>query len=335
MTAALVVGRIGVDLTPPQPRTTLAEADGFSRAVGGFAGNIGTGLARLGVETAIVSAVGDDGHGDHVRSALTGEGVDVSLVRTKAGTRTQVAFFEAWPPDRFPVTFYRLPPAPDTLLDSTDLADAPFSDAWLVIASGALLGADPTRTALLDALARRSARETTAGDTTMARDTPASSWTVLDLDWRPTLWADPSEYPALIARALAFADVVIGSDEEFAAARLAPDRAVSGDGPAARERIVVLKHGPDGGSLLTAARSKHVAGIPVDVVCGLGAGDALSAAFCAGLIGGLDPLAALERGNAAGAIVASRLMCSSAMPTAAEIDAILRRRAIAVTESDR
>ncbi len=324
MTAALVVGRIGVDLTPPRPRTTLAEADGFTRAVGGFAGNIGTGLARLGVETAIVSAVGDDGHGDHVRSALTGEGVDVSLVRTKAGTRTQVAFFEAWPPDRFPVTFYRLPPAPDTLLDSTDLAAPHVIDARLVIVSGALLAVEPARTALIDALARRAARERTA-----------SSWTVLDLDWRPTLWADPSAYPALIARALAFADVVIGSDEEFAAARLAPDRAISGDGPAPRERIVVLKHGPNGGSLLTPAGRQHVAGIPVDVVCGLGAGDALSAAFCAGLIGGLDPLAALERGNAAGAIVASRLMCSSAMPTAAEIDAILGRTAIAGPESGR
>ena len=77
MIEALVIGRVGVDFTPASPRTTLAAADTFIRAVGGFAGNIGTGLARLGIRTALVSAVGDDGHGDHVRTFLAGEGVDV------------------------------------------------------------------------------------------------------------------------------------------------------------------------------------------------------------------------------------------------------------------
>ncbi|MEO5941300.1 MAG: PfkB family carbohydrate kinase [Candidatus Limnocylindrales bacterium] len=311
MTSALVVGRVGVDLTPARPRTSLAAADGFVRAVGGFAGNIGTGLARLGVATGVVSAVGDDGHGDHVRVALAGEGIDVSLVRTMAGARTQVAFFEAWPPDRFPVTFYRLPPAPDTLLGSADLADGQLDDARLVIVSAALLAVEPARPAVLDGLGRRA----TAG----GRPTP--SWTLLDLDWRPTLWPDPSEYPGLIARALGLADVVIGSDEEFAAARLAPEEALAAGGEGSR--LVVLKHGPDGASLLTRTDRRRLPGIAVEVICGLGAGDALTAAFGAGLVAGLQPVAALERGNAAGAIVASRLMCSSAMPTAAEIEALI------------
>ena len=97
MIEALVVGRVGVDFTPASPRTSLADAESFIRAVGGFAGNIATGLARLGVSTAAVSGVGDDGHGDHVRRALAGEGVDVGSIVTFAGSRTQVAFFEAWP----------------------------------------------------------------------------------------------------------------------------------------------------------------------------------------------------------------------------------------------
>ena len=308
---ALVVGRVGVDLTPEEPRTSLAQAASFVRAVGGFAGNIATGLARLGVATAVASAVGDDGHGEHVRSALASEGIDVSSLRVKPAARTQVAFFEAWPPDRFPVTFYRPAPAPDTLLTGHDLPDDLLETAPLVILSSALLAVEPARTAALDALVRRAA----------ASGSRTRSWTVLDLDWRPTLWPDPAEYPGGIERALSSCDVVIGSDEEFGAARLAPEAALIGsDG---RPRVVVVKHGPDGVSLLTGGSTRLVAGIAVDVVCGLGAGDALTAAFGAGLLAGLEPLAALKRGNAAGAIVASRLMCSSAMPTAAEIDAMI------------
>lgn len=323
MTEALVVGRVGVDLTPSRPRTSLADAEGFARAVGGFAGNIATGIARLGVATGVLSAVGDDGHGAHVRAALAAEGIDVVGLRTMPAARTQVAFFEAWPPDRFPVTFYRLPPAPDVLLSTADLVVDRMATARLVIVSAALLAVDPARGALLDALRRRS--ETAA-------DRPADrSWTLLDLDWRPTLWPDPAEYAALVERALSGCDVVIGSDEEFAAAGLRPEVAVdAGDG---RSRLVVVKHGPDGASLLVGVNRRRLLGISVDVVCGLGAGDALTAAFGVGLLGDLDPLAALERGNAAGAIVASRLMCSSAMPTAPEIDALIGRSATATKEA--
>ena len=342
MIEALVVGRVGVDLTPTRARTSLAAADAFSRAVGGFAGNIGTGIARLGVPTAVISAVGDDGHGEHVRAALGAEGIDVAGLRTMPSARTQVAFFEAWPPDRFPVTFYRLPPAPDALLAVADLAGDAFTTARLVVVSAALLAVEPSRAALLAALQRRAAADDRRADRRTApaaddRSAPAADdatepkWTVLDLDWRPTLWPDPAESPELVARAIAGCDVVIGSDEEFAAARLRPEAVV--DMASGRSRLVVVKHGPGGASLISGAGRHNVAGIAVDVVCGLGAGDALTAAFGAGLLAGLNPSVALERGNAAGAIVASRLMCSSAMPVAAEIDAMIDRSATAAREA--
>jgi 5-dehydro-2-deoxygluconokinase len=316
MIEALVIGRVGVDFTPAAPRTSLAAAESFVRAVGGFAGNIGTGLARLGISTAVVSAVGEDGHGDHVRRALAGEGIDVGSIATQAGSRTQVAFFEAWPPDRFPVTFYRPAPAPDTRLAVADLPLDLLERAPMVIVSGALLAAEPARSTVFAALDRRAA----------TRDRRSGSWTVLDLDWRPTLWDDPDAYPALIARAAGRSDVLVGSDAEFEAAHLRPTDVVAAGGS------VVLKHGPDGASYLAPGDRRAVPGIEVDVVCGLGAGDALTAAFAAGLLRGLDPLAAVERGNAAGAIVASRLTCSTAMPTPDEIDALLARRIAPATE---
>jgi 5-dehydro-2-deoxygluconokinase len=309
MTEAFVVGRVGVDLTPDAPRTTLADAGSFVRAVGGFAGNIGTGLARLGISTAVVSAVGDDGHGDYVRRDLALSGIDVDGLGSRTGSRTQVAFFEAWPPDHFPVTFYRPDPAPDTQLTLADAPVEPLALARLVIVSATMLSAEPARTAILAVLAARSE----------ARSRRGESWTILDLDWRPTLWARPDDYPGLVRQAAASSDIVIGSDTEFAAAALRPDAT------GAAAAMTVLKHGAEGVSLITAGTNRTLPGIVIEVTCALGAGDALTAAFSAGLLRGLEPLAALERGNAAGAIVASRLMCSSAMPSPAEIDELLAR----------
>lgn len=310
MIEAIIFGRVGVDLTPASPRTSLATADSFVRAVGGFAGNIGTGLARLGIATAIVSCVGDDAHGEHVRTFLAGEGIDVSRLATRPGTRTQVAFFEAWPPETFPVLFYRPEPAPDTQLTLAGVPEALLGQAPMAIVSGALLAAEPARTTVLHVLEIRAA----------IRKERRASWTILDLDWRPTLWPDPGDAPDLVARAACLADVVIGSDAEFAATRLEPPDVLA-SGP----ELIVLKHGPGGVSVVSREGRRTIEGIRVDVVCGLGSGDALSAAFAAGLLQGLSPEAALERGNAAGAIVASRLMCSTSMPVPTEIDSLLVR----------
>ena len=314
MIEAIVIGRVGVDLTPATSRTTLAAADGFVRAVGGFAGNIGTGLARLGIRTAVVSAVGDDGHGDHVRSFLSGEGIDVGSIVTMAGSRTQVAFFEVWPPDRFPVTFYRPQPAAETRLTFDDMPAELIATAPLAIVSATLLAEEPARSATLRILEERRA----------SRGRRAASTTILDLDWRPSLWVDPDDAPGLTAGAAELSDVLIGSDDEFAATGLVPIIA-PGRGPTA----IVLKHGPDGVSLIDETGRRQLPGISVEVLCGIGAGDALTAAFAAGLLRGIPALEAVERGNVAGAIVATRLMCSTAMPTPAEIDALLVRSASA------
>jgi 5-dehydro-2-deoxygluconokinase len=308
VTDAFVIGRIGVDLTPEAPRTSLADATRFVRAIGGFAGNIGIGLARLGISTAVISSIGDDGHGDHVRQELATEGIDVGSLLTRPGSRTQVAFFEAWPPEHFPVTFYRPDPPPDTQLAMADVPLAALEVAPIAIFSGTLLAAEPARSTTLEMLNARSA----------ARPRRGTSWTILDLDWRPTLWADPGAYPALIDAAAQLSDVLIGSDSEFAAAGLRPGEAIT-----AGRALTVLKHGPGGVTLLADGSRRSLPGIAVEVVCGLGAGDALTAAFAAGLLAGLDPIRALERGNAAGAIVASRLMCSAAMPIPDEIDKLL------------
>jgi 5-dehydro-2-deoxygluconokinase len=289
----------------------------FERFVGGFAANVTTGLVRLGIRAAIVSAVGDDGHGRFVRSFLAAEGVDVEWLHVHPTLRTPLAFCEVWPPDHFPLTYYRLPTCPDWELRPADLPLEEIARAPLLFVTGTGLAREPSRSATLAALEWRRTRPRARADSP-ARATwlPA---TVLDLDWRESLWTSSLDYAREVAEAARWADVVLGGESEFEVAGLDPE-AVLHSGAS----VVVVKRGP--GGVLVLARGglrRSVAGVPAPVINGLGAGDAFAAAFGAGLLLGLDPAAAVERGNAAGAIVASRLSCSTAMPRLSELEAVL------------
>ena len=151
---AVVMGRVCVDLYPMQLRVPLEQVEGFHKYVGGFAGNVATGLARLGVRTAIVSAVGDDGHGRYVREWLTAQGVDCRWLGTHPTLRTALAFCEAWPPDNFPITFYRTPTCPDWELTASSLGLEALAAVPLAYVSGTGFAIEPSRLAtrsLLDA----------------------------------------------------------------------------------------------------------------------------------------------------------------------------------------
>jgi 5-dehydro-2-deoxygluconokinase len=290
---AVVMGRVGIDLYPNQIETPLREVTTYTRFVGGFAGNVATGLARLGVRTAIVSRVGADGHGDFVRQWLAGEGVDVRFLAVDPYWQTPPTFCEVWPPDRFPITFYRKPTAPDWQLDPGDFDAEEVAATPLLYATGTGLAQSPSR-------------ETTIGALRAHRGTK-----IFDLDWRPALWDDAAEYPVLAAEAVAAADIVIGNEEEVEAARL-------NDVP-----TLVLKRGERGATVYERGEETDVAGFPVDVVNGLGAGDAFAAAVGRSLLDGLPLVEAVRRGTVAGAIVASRLACSQAMPRLEELEAAL------------
>jgi 5-dehydro-2-deoxygluconokinase len=291
-------------LYPLQINTPLEEVQTFERFVGGFAGNVSTGLARLGVKVAIVSAVGDDGHGRYLRRFLADEGVDVQWLGTHPTLRTALAFCEAWPPDYFPLLFYRDPTCPDWEVRIDEVPLDALTEAPLVYVTGTGLARDPSRAMVLGILERRIGR----------------SFTIFDLDWRPSLWADRgAEYGALARVGARMADIVVGGDSEFQAAGFSAPEAL-----ALGARVAVAKHGPDGVSAHTLdGGEQRVPGLAVPVVNGLGAGDAFGAAFGAGLLARLPLAEAIRRGNAAGAIVATRLSCSTAMPRVDEVDALL------------
>ena len=293
MIEAVVMGRVGIDLYPNELETPLSQVRTFTRFVGGFAGNVATGLARLGVRAAIVSRVGADGHGDYVRAWLAGEGVDVRFLATDPDWQTPPTFCEIWPPDRFPLTFYRKPTAPDWQLSPADFDPEEVAAAPLLYATGTGLAQLPSR------------------ETTLAAMRAHRGTTIFDLDWRPTLWNDPAEYPALAEEAVAAAEIVVGNEDELEASR------VTG------VPRLVLKRGERGATVFEDGEETDVPGFPVEVVNGLGAGDAFAAALGHALLRGLPLAEAVRRGTVAGAIVASRLACSEAMPRAEELEAAL------------
>ena len=293
MIQAVVIGRVGIDLYPNELSTPLRDVRTYTRFVGGFAGNVATGLARLGVRVAIVSRVGAEGHGDYVREWLDGEGVDVQFLRTDPKWPTPPTFCEVWPPDHFPITFYRRPTAPDWQISAEDFDAETVAAAPLLYATGTGLAQSPSRETTLAALAAH-------------RGT-----TIFDLDWRPSLWYDTADYPALAAAAVASSDIVIGNEAEVAAAQVS-------DVPR-----LILKRGERGATVFEHGTRTDVPPVPVDVVNGLGAGDAFAAAVGQALLTGHSLVDAVRRGTVAGAIVAGRLACSEAMPRLDELESAL------------
>lgn len=306
----IAMGRIGVDLYPLQSGVELARVESFGKFLGGSPANVAVAAARLGSRTALVSRTGTDPFGAYLHHELRAFGVDDRWVTDVAAYPTPVTFCEIFPPDHFPIHFYRRPKAPDLEIHPHELDLPALRAARAVWVTGTGLSAEPSRTATLTAL-----RERSEG---LDRD---GALTVLDLDWRPALWDTPGEAPALYREALRHATVAVGNlDEcEVATGEREPHAAARAL-LAAGVRLAVVKQGPKGVLALAAdGTAAEVPPLPVDVVNGLGAGDAFGGALAHGLLAGRDLERVLRDANAAGAIVAGRLACSPAMPYEDEI----------------
>jgi 5-dehydro-2-deoxygluconokinase len=301
----IAFGRLGVDLYPLQSGVGLEDVTSFGKYLGGSAANVSVAAARHGRRVALVSRVGDDPFGRYLHRELDRLGVDRSGVAVDPRLKTPLTFCEIFPPDDFPLYFYREPKAPDLNLDSTqiDVESLRAADLlWLTVTG---LSQEPSRAAHLAAIeARGRARHT-----------------VLDLDYRPMFWSDPAEASAQVDAALGGVTVAVGNREEceIAVGETEPHRAAD----ALLERgieLAIVKQGPRGVLAKTRDESVEVAPLTIDVVNGLGAGDAFGGALCHGLLSGWGLDRVVRFANAAGAIVASRLECSTAMPTTAEVD---------------
>ncbi|GLW45484.1 5-dehydro-2-deoxygluconokinase [Streptomyces sp. NBRC 14336] len=310
----ITMGRIGVDLYPLQTGVPLPQVTSFGKFLGGSAANVAVAAARLGRNTAVITRTGDDPFGTYLHEALRDFGVDDRWVTPVPGLPTPVTFCEVFPPDDFPLYFYRRPKAPDLEIDAHELDLDAVREARIFWMTGTGLSEEPSRTATLAALAHRA----------------KSGITVFDLDWRPMFWSDPDQARPFYREALKHTTVAVGNLDEVevatgvrephAAARALLDAGVE---------LAVVKQGPKG--VLAVNREgeqAEVPPLPVTVLNGLGAGDAFGGSLCHGLLHGWDLETVMRQSNAAGAIVASRLECSSAMPTQEEVTAALTAGAV-------
>ncbi|MER6131578.1 5-dehydro-2-deoxygluconokinase [Streptomyces sp. NPDC001815] len=310
----VTMGRIGVDLYPLQTGVPLPQVTSFGKFLGGSAANVAVAAARLGRRTALVTRTGDDPFGTYLHEALRDFGVDDRWVTPVPGLQTPVTFCEVFPPDDFPLYFYRRPKAPDLEIDAHELDLDAIRAARMFWVTGTGLSEEPSRTATLAALAHRA----------------RSGATVFDLDWRPTFWQDaagsePEAARPFYAEALRHTTIAVGNlDEVEVATGLREPHAAARALLDAGVELAVVKQGPKG--VLAVHRDgdfAEVPPLPVTVLNGLGAGDAFGGSLCHGLLAGWDLERVMRHANAAGALVASRLECSSAMPTLAEVEQAL------------
>lgn len=305
----ITIGRVGVDIYPLQIGVGLEDVTSFGKFLGGSATNVAVASARHGLKSAVITRTGNDPFGTFIHQELVRLGVSDEFVSGVGGLNTPVVFCEIFPPDDFPLYFYREPKAPDLEITAHELDLDAIRSATVYWSTVTGLSQEPSREAhhvAWDARGR----------------TPL---TILDLDYRAMFWESPELASREVEKALGKVTVAVGNREEceVAVGETEPHRAAD----ALLERgveLAIVKQGPKGVLAKTRDESVEVPPYFVDVVNGLGAGDSFGGALCFGLIQGWPLEHTLRFANVAGAIVASRLECSTAMPTTDEVNAVLK-----------
>ena len=322
----LTMGRIGVDLYPQQIGVSLREVQTFAKFLGGSPANVAVAAARYGRHSAIISRTGDDPFGAFIHDALRGFGVDDRFVTPVPRLPTPITFCEIFPPDDFPLYFYRFPKAPDLEIYESELDLNAIRSADIFWVTGTGLSEEPSRAATLAALRARG----------------RSGITVFDLDYRPMFWSSRDDARHWYQQALPYVTVAVGNldEAETAVGVREPSKAANALHEAGIE-LAVIKQGPAGvlasraGASGEQAEEVQVPPVPIDVVNGLGAGDAFGGALCHSLLSGWDLETSMRFCNAAGAVVASRLSCADAMPTESEVRELSARRSPAADRETR
>lgn len=339
----ITMGRSSIDLYSNDVGVPFVEITSFAAYVGGCPTNISVGTRRLGLHSALLTAVGDDSVGNFILHFLQREAVETGFIPRKAGRRSSAVVLGIEPPDRFPLTYYRDNCA-DIQLTIDDVRATPIADSRVLLISGTGLSKEPSRSATLF-----------AAETAQQAGTPVA----LDIDFRPDQWDDPRAFGVVLRSALRLVDIVIGTDDEINAAMLTDssqvslthsqisDARVSGDintaiaallalGP----RVLAQKRGADGASVHlvsmdTSNKSDHyingdaptridVPGFPVEVSNILGAGDAFASGFLYGFVKGWDWYKTTRLANACGAILVTKHGCANFMPTYDEVMAFIK-----------
>lgn len=326
----LTIGRSSIDLYSANIGSPFEKISAFNAFVGGCPLNIATGAQRLGLNTAILTGIGNDQVGNFIKHFLNEEGISTAFIPTIEGTRSSAVILGIEPPDKFPLVYYRENCA-DINLNIDHVNAIPFEEFKAVAFSGTAFSKDPSRTAMFYALERAKKNKLT---------------TLLDIDFRADQWDDPRSFGVTLRAALNSFTIVVGTEEEILATYLtdkeqllikhqqisAPE--IRGNIDTAIQEILnsgvetlVVKRGKDGASIFQPGKEEvKVPGFPVEVLNVLGAGDAFCAGFSYGILNGWDLFKSVRMGNACGAIIVTREGCANFMPTYSEVTEFVESR---------
>jgi 5-dehydro-2-deoxygluconokinase len=304
-----VLGRIGYDLYAVEQNRPLAEVEHFSRHLGGSSANMAVGLARLGLRVALISCVGKDLLADYLLDFLNREGINTSCVRSVQGYNTSLCLSEVSPPDRFPQVFYRSNPADLQVVLGANEREL-IQTAGMFVTNGTCLAASPARESTIDALQ-------------IAR--AAGLRTVFDVDYRSNSWISPQIAGQAARGVLPWADVVLANEEELNLltgqdAAQAQVTAALDAGP----KLLIRKLGSKGVEAHTRNESHSSLPYPLRVTCAIGGGDGFAAGFLYALHRGQPLPECLRYGNAAAAVVVSRVSCADSMPRLEDLEPLLQ-----------
>ncbi|MDO5035078.1 MAG: 5-dehydro-2-deoxygluconokinase [Actinomycetaceae bacterium] len=305
----LTIGRCGIDLYPLQTGVGLESVESFGKFLGGSPTNVAVAAARYRHRSAVITGVGNDPFGRFVCIEMRKLGVHDDYVVTKPQFNTPVTFCEIFPPDDFPLYFYRDPSAPDLELTVDDIPMDAVKNSKIFWITATGLSRQPSRDAHHAALDAR----------------PKDALTIMDLDYRADFWESEEIAHEHVREALSKVSVAIGNREEcrIAVGETEPERAADALLEAGVE-LAIVKQGPFGTLAKTKDERIEMPVTPTHTFNGLGAGDAFGGAVCHGLLSGWSLKKTIYAASTAGAIVASRLECSTAMPTEPELLALMR-----------
>ena len=304
----LTIGRISVDLYGEDEGHGLADPQRFQKSVGGSPTNVAIGTARYGHNVAVATGVGSDALGNFVLDELTKFCVATDFVIRGQG-KTPIVVAGIKDPDNPEFVFYRDLNAPDTQLHATSDLITAAKNAKYFWFTGSTLSQEPLASTVKTLLQERT------------RDV------IFDLDYRPVFWKSESDAHREINSALRSASIAIGNIEECAVAtgldRGLPPKAYAEALLALGISLAIVKGGANGVLVAHGNSMVEIPGLRIKTKCGLGAGDAFGAAVVHGLLSGWSPEETVKFANAAGAYVASQLMCSDAMPTENQVRVLL------------
>lgn len=314
--AITALGRACIDLNAVEINQPMEETSTFKKYVGGSPANIAIGLAKLGQSVGFIGKISDDQHGRFIKEFMSNAGVDSSqMIFDQEGHKTGLAFTEIKSPSECSILMYRQEVA-DLYLTPDEISEEYIMSSEMLLISGTALAKSPSREATLLAVEYAHKHNVKV---------------IFELDYRPYTWTSPAEtaiYYTLLAQK---SHIVIGTREEFDIL----ENVSGGNNQKTVEKLflhtpelIIIKHGVEG-SFAYEKNGTCTRGYAykAKVLKTFGAGDSYAAAFLFALLQEKTIEKALQYASASSALVVSRHSSSEAMPSIAEIEAVIAQQA--------